>query len=231
MLIIPKLRFSTVSVMRSQRQLSYISVIITVLLMITTINAPVTASEPSDIQLAYDFGTQTLTVNVSHYVANTKTHYIETIEVFRNDISVLNQSYVNQSFNYGMIDTFSVTATVDDNLTVTAMCSKGYPLTRWLIVTTTTTPTTDTPPSTTSIPTTTPTDTPAPPEGSLGPVYATAAVVGVVLLLVLIFAWLEPEQFSSFFKNLGSRVKSAINWTAERLSLLLQQIRAKFPSR
>jgi hypothetical protein len=213
--------------MRSQRQLLYISVVITVLLMMTTINTPVTATEPSAIQLTYDFGAQKLTVNVSHYVANTKTHYIENIEVFRNDVSVLNQSYVNQSFNYGMIDSFSVTAAVDDNLTVTALCSKGYTLTRWLIVTSTTA--TNTQPETT--PTTTPTNTPPPSESSLGPMVATIAAVGVVLFLVLFFWWLEPDRFSSFFKNLGSRIRSAFTWTAEKVSHLFETAKTKLPSR
>ena len=116
-----------------------ITVIITLALIVTLVhNAPVHATEPSDIALVYDFGTQILTVNVSHDVANTKTHYIENIEILNNGLSILNRSYVNQSFNYGMFDTFSVSTVVDDNLTVTALCSKGYTLTSWLIVTSTT---------------------------------------------------------------------------------------------
>ena len=202
---------------------------------------PVAATEPSDMQLVYDFETQTLSVNVSHYVANTKTHYIETIEIQKNGVFAQNRSYVNQSFNYGMYDTFSVSAVVDDNLTVTAICSKGYSLTRWLIVTSTTA--TNTPPPTDTTTTTTePTNGIDSPGTPLGGEIAIVAGIGVVVFLIIFFAWLNPDKVPGAFKQLGSRISGGFSWFGDKLrgalswlkvglGNLLQQIKAKSSSK
>ncbi len=196
---------------------------------------PVDASEPESIALVYDFDSQTLTVNVSHYVANTKTHYIETIEIKNNDISILNRTYVNQTYNWGMYDSFAVSTAVGDNLTVTATCSKGYPLTSWLIVSSTTTTTTTTTTDTTS--TTNTTDVPEIPGTVLdiSPVF----IVGIALVIffILFFAWLEPDRFPG-----GSRIRAgllwfweklrgAISWLGTGISSIFQKIRDKVSSK
>lgn len=187
----------------------------------------VDATEPSDMMLVYDFGAQTLTVNVSHYVANTKTHYIENIEVLKNGLSKLNRSYVNQSLNYGTLDTFSVSAVVDDNLTVTASCNKGYSLSRWLIVTSTTA--TNTPPTETT-PTTEPTDGTESPGTPLGAGPAIAAGIIVVVFFIVFFAWLNPERVPESLKQLGSRIRAGFTRFGEKVGNLLNQIKTRSPS-
>jgi hypothetical protein len=189
---------------------------------------PVKATAPDDIQLTYDFGAQTLAVNVSHYTPSTKNHYIENIEVLKNGFSILNKSYPNQSVDWGVYDTFSVSAVVDDNLTVTAFCSKGYSLTAWLIVTSTTA--TNTPPPETTTPTE-PDDGPESPGITLGTGVAIAAAIGVVVFLIVLFAWLEPDRFRGLTKGLVSRTKTGITWIGEKVGNFLQQIRTRMPSK
>jgi hypothetical protein len=181
------------------------------------------ATAPSDIRLVYEFDSQTLTVNISHYVANTKTHYIETIEIQKNGLSILNRSYTNQSFNWGMYDTFSVSANVDDNLTITGVCSKGYSLTSWLVVTSTTA--TNTPPSSTTSTTETTTTDIGASGTSLGTGPAIAAGAAVVIFFILFFAWLKPEYVPDAFKQLGSRVRVGTTWFVEKLTAVLSQLR------
>jgi hypothetical protein len=191
-------------------------IMLTILGSMTNIT-PVAATVPEDIHLTYDFGTQTLTVNVSHYVANTKTHYIETIEVQKNGASTLNKSYTNQSYNYGVFDTFSVSASVGDNLTVTALCKKGYSLTRWLIVTSGTS--TNSQPTDTTTSTTEPTDTTNPSGTTLGPnpMIAVGVAGAVAVFLIIFFAWLNPDKVPSMFHQLGSRLRSGLSWFGEKL--------------
>jgi len=178
--------------------------------------------------LTYDFGSQMLAVNVSHYTPNTKTHYIEQIEIEKNGVSVLNKTYDNQTLSYYVYDTFSVSTAVDDNLTVTAFCSKDYSLTSWLIVTSTTA----TNPTPTETTTTEPDDGTPPPEyESLGAGVAIAAGVGVVIFFILFFAWLKPEYVPDSVKQLGSRIRPGTDWLGEKLGNFVQQIKGRLPSR
>lgn len=166
--------------------------------------------------LLYDFGSQILTVNVTHEGQN-KNDYIETIEILKNDISVLNRTYTNQTGDWGMLDTFSVSAVVGDNLTVTATCSKGYSITRWLVVTSTiTTTTTNTTTTTTTQPTSSSTTTESTTEAtnntdSQGVPMNVSVAIGVVVVLIIFFIfflmWLKPEYAPDALKNLGSRLK------------------------
>lgn len=185
------------------------------------------ATVAEDIHLVYDYGSQILTVNISHYVANTKTHYIETVEIHKNGISILNRSYVNQSYNWGMYDTFNVPAAVDDNLTVTGICSKGYSLIRWLIVTSTIA--TNSPPSNTTS-TTEPTNGVDTPGTSLGTGSAIAAGAVVIIFFVLFFAWLKPEYVPDVFKQLGARIRNGVTWLGEKLRNMLSWLRAGLSS-
>jgi len=188
---------------------------------------PATATVASDMLLIYDYGTQTLTVNVSHYVANTKTHYIETVKIWKNGISLLNRSYVNQSANWGMCDTFNVAAAVDDNLTITGVCSKGYALTRWLIVTSTVA--TNSPPSNTTS-TTEPTNGIDSSGAALGTAPAIAAGGVVIIFFVLFFAWLKPEYVPDAFKPLGARAKTGVIWLGEKMRGMLSWLRTGISS-
>ena len=202
---------------------------------------------PSDVQLTYEFQSQTLTVNVTH-VGQNKNDYIATIEIFKNEVSVLNRTYTNQSADWGVLDTFSVSAVISDNFTVTATCSKGYSITRWLIVTSTTatnsstTGQTSTTQSTTTTPTTGLTNTTDAQNTplSIGP--AVVAGVAIIIFFILFFFWLKPEYAPETLKKMGARLKGSFIWLGEKLkdlfiwlrdgvSSLAQQIRVKISSK
>ncbi|MGD9396595.1 MAG: hypothetical protein PVJ05_09230 [Candidatus Thorarchaeota archaeon] len=212
--------------MSSRRRSVHAALIVILALAISSAqSAPVEAAESSEMQLTYDFGAQTLTVNVSHYSIN-KNDIIETIEILKNGVFYMNRTYDNQSDDWFVYDTFSVSTVVDDNLTVTATCSKGLSITRWLIITSGTA--TNTPPPETTTPTPTePTDGPEAPGITLGTGVAIAAAVGVVVFLIVLFAWLEPDRF----KGLGSRIRAGFTWIGEKVGNLLQQIRTRMPSK
>ena len=191
--------------MRLRKLTVHITIILSLALLVGSIHiTPVDATEPTDIALVYEFGSQTLTVNVSHDVANPKTHYIETIEVQKNGLSILNRTYANQSFNYGVFDTFSVSTIVGDNLTVTAICKRGHFLTTWLIVTSTTA---TNPPPTETTSTTEPTGSTPPPEPPSGMGPAIVVGVGVIVFFIIFFAWLKPELVPDSLKQIGSRIR------------------------
>jgi len=205
-----------------------IAVVITLTVLTGFANIPhAAATVAENIDLVYDYGSQTLTVNISHYVANTKTHYIETIEIWKNGISILNRSYVNQSAKWGMCDTFSVSTVVDDNLTVTGVCSKRYSLTTWLIVTSTVA-TNSQPSNTTS--STEPTDGVDSSGTALGTAPAIAAGGVLIIFFVLFFAWLKPEYVPDAFKPLGARAKTGVTWLGEKLRGMLSWLRTGISS-
>jgi len=193
--------------------------ILTFVLIVGSIQSPVSGTEPSAVVLTYDPGSQTLAVNISHDVANTKTHYIENIEISNNGISTLNRSYANQSYDWGMYDTFTVSTSVGDNLTVTATCKRGHSLTQWLIATSTTSTS-----STSTETTTQPTNGTDPPGTSMDVGPAIVASFAVILALIIFFAWLNPDRVPNVFKQLGARIKSGF-------SNLVQQIRTRSSSK
>ena len=216
-------------------------VCIAIVIAITVLTSPASiplcaATQPSYIELVYTFGSQVLTMNVSHSVANNKTHFIETIEIQKNGLSLLNRSYANQSYKWGLYDTFSIASAIGDNLTVTGFCSRGDSLTAWLIVTSSTA---TNPPSGTTT-TTEPTTSTDSPNALLnaGPVVAMG--VGVLIFFLLFFLWLKPEYAPDALKQLGSKTRTGVTWLGEKLrgvfawlktglSSLIQRIKNKSP--
>lgn len=225
------------------RKLAFAIVIVITMTMLSSLVyiTPVMAIEPDEMHIVYDFDSQTLTVNVSHFSIN-KNDIIETIGILKNDIFYMNRTYENQSNNEWVYDTFSVSAVVDDNLTVTAFCSKGYSLTTWVVVTSTTATNSPPPDTTTTTTTTEPTNGIDSPGTPLGGEIAIVAGIGVVVFLIVFFAWLNPDKVPSAFKQLGSRIRSGVSWFGEKLrgtfawmkaglGNLLQQIKSKSSSK
>jgi len=228
-------------------------IVITVFVLVLPI-VPVTATDITDMSLTYDFDSQVLTVNVSHYTSNTKTHFVETIKIWCNGVSVHNQTYENQTNSCWEYDTFDISASAGDNLTVSAIESKDYIITRWLIVTgptttstsvtdttTTTTDTTSTTGSTTTDSTeTTSTETTS---GSTNPNIPdspdTPANLGLVLgvgiflviFFIVLFAWLNPDKVPDAIKQLGTRIKDGLSRIWAGISNLFGQIRTKINSK
>ncbi|MHA2192581.1 MAG: hypothetical protein ACXAAR_04060 [Candidatus Thorarchaeota archaeon] len=152
----------------------------------------VDAANPAKIVLRYNQGTQTLFVNVTHQVPNPGNHYVELIEVFKNSVFHFNRTYPEQQFHFGRNDTFSISASSGDNLTVIATCSRGDFLSKSIIVsdsteTTTTTDNTSPTQNTTTEPT-------GPPE-PIEPLDPSIAVgVGFVGAVVFIIAFVMYKE-------------------------------------
>ena len=199
---------------------------------------PVAATDITDMTLTYYFDSQILAVNISHYVSNTKTHYVETIEIWRNDVSVFNRTYENQTYSWGEYDTFSVPANVGDNLTVTATELKGNSTTRWLIVTSSATTSSVTDTTTTTSTTTTESTITAVDPGGPGPSdvpanLAPVIIVGVFLVafFIVFFAWLNPDKVPDAIKQLGTRIKDGLSRIWVGIGNLFNQLRTKITSK
>ncbi|MHA1552433.1 MAG: hypothetical protein ACTSQC_10875 [Candidatus Heimdallarchaeaceae archaeon] len=82
----------------------------------------VQAHSPSNVTLSYDFGTQTLEVTVSHTVSD-PSHFIVQVQIWKNDVSQIIQTYTAQTSDSQHVDSFSITAAHGDVLKVTATCS------------------------------------------------------------------------------------------------------------
>lgn len=118
------------------------------------------AHGPSEVHLDYNFGTQVLTVDVSHNTVNPSTHYIVQIIVEKNSVVFTTRDYTSQPSSASIIDTFNVPADDGDVLRVTAICNLAGQLSESITVSdpsATTTTTTDT--TTTTTDSTTTTDT------------------------------------------------------------------------
>ncbi|MFW9802839.1 MAG: hypothetical protein ACFFFC_09320 [Candidatus Thorarchaeota archaeon] len=163
----------------------------------------VDAETPTKIVLRYNQGTQTLFVNVTHQVPNPGNHYIELIEVFKNSVFQLNRTYPDQQFNFGRNDTFSISASNGDNLTVIATCSRDDFLSKSIIVS----DSTETPETIDSISpiqttTTEPTPPPEPPE-PLDP--SIAVGVGFAGAVVFIIAFVMYKE--GYITQITQRVR------------------------
>ena len=174
------------------------------------------ALAPSDMQLTYEFQSHTLTVNVTHEGQN-KNDYIQTIEIFKNDVSIQNRTYTNQSADWGILDTFDVSAVIGDNLTVTATCSKGYPITRWLVITSTTTANTSTTETNSTTTTTEPTNTTNVQDTPMNSGPVLVIVVGLLIFFILFFLWLKPEYAPDVLRKLGTRLRAGLSLLTEKL--------------
>ncbi|MFX0108535.1 MAG: hypothetical protein ACFE7R_09645, partial [Candidatus Hodarchaeota archaeon] len=163
-----------------------------VLLMIMLSSEPVSATPPTEIALEYNSSTDFLFVNITHIVPNPKNHYIETVEVQKNNVFYENKTFSNQSSIIGQITNFTIPAVGGDNLTVIAICSRGDSLATWMIVpTTTSTTTTSTSTTTTGTSTSTTgttsgtTTTDTEPTDSMGIPGGVALVIGIGVVLFI----------------------------------------------
>ena len=97
---------------------------------------------PSSMTLEYTIATEELAVTISHSVSDVNTHYIELVEIWKNEILELSQDYTSQpdtTFTY----TYQINVTKGDELEVKATCNLGGSLTRNIIpIPDTTSPTT-----------------------------------------------------------------------------------------
>ncbi|MHA2076630.1 MAG: hypothetical protein ACXAB0_00060 [Candidatus Thorarchaeota archaeon] len=166
--------------MMTRTRLSYLSILFLSVLFLQA--APVNAHGPSAVHLDYDFGTQVLTVDVSHSTGTPGTHYIVEIIVEKNSVEFTSRDYTSQPSTSNIVDTFDVSAVHSDVLTVTAFCNIAGQLTESITVidpsaTTTTTDTTTSGGSTTS---------PTPPADLDLTLVIIAGAAGVVIIIIAV---------------------------------------------
>ena len=99
------------------------------LLMIQT----VTAHPPSKLNLNYDDIINELKVDITHSVTSDD-HYIDTIEIYINDIRYNILSYDNQSSRTSFSYNYNIIADEGDNIKIIAKCNQFGTLTRELTV-------------------------------------------------------------------------------------------------
>ncbi len=113
-------------------RISAFSVMITMMIstfIFFTTPVEVSAHPPEDITLSYDYPSQILSVNITHHNLAVPQHYIQSIEVFKNNISVIMETYTSQPDNRQWEVDFDVPAVDGDLLKVEAICSitPNYP--------------------------------------------------------------------------------------------------------
>lgn len=102
--------------------------LIILLLIITSYS--VIAHNPNDMQLEYDFVNNKLDVTISHSVAAPTEHYIESVEIFKNDVSLRLINYTSQPSLSVFTYSYDFDAADGDTIKVIAICSISGGITR-----------------------------------------------------------------------------------------------------
>jgi hypothetical protein len=115
---------------------SYVAMVMLTMVILLLASSPRTteAHSASELVLEYDFPNQTLNATVTHVVVNPNTHYISTVEIFKNDVPFDNQTYVSQPTSDTFEYTYSVPAADGDVLKVRVNCSAFGSLTNQITV-------------------------------------------------------------------------------------------------
>ncbi len=119
---------------KKKRNLVLISLFI--LLIGLSINSTkIIGHSPSNLTLEYSFSDQQLTALLVHSVADTNTHYIIAVDIWKNDVLVNSSSYTSQPSNSIFSYTYNISAIIDDILKVTTECNQGGTKTEQITVT------------------------------------------------------------------------------------------------
>ncbi len=81
------------------------------------------ATAPKSVDLVYDMKTQTLSVTIDHYTLAANMHYIESVEIKKNGVTVSKNEYKSQPTDELFTYTYEVPARKGDLFEVTATCS------------------------------------------------------------------------------------------------------------
>ena len=88
---------------------------------------------PSGMSLTYHSNTEMLDVTITHSVSNLQTHYVDSIDIYINDILNHTEDYTSQpsnTFTYF----YNINATIGETIKVTATCNQGGSITRSITV-------------------------------------------------------------------------------------------------
>jgi hypothetical protein len=109
-------------------------IMLVIVLLLTIISQSAIAHDPSDMDLEYDFVTNELDVTITHSVAAPNEHYIESVEIFKNDVSILIANFTSQPSLSVFTYIFGVDAVDGDTIRVIAICSISGSITQEIIL-------------------------------------------------------------------------------------------------
>ena len=115
----------------SKRTIYYsITVFFLILFAITAVS--IRAHPPDDMQLSYNSNTNTLSVTITHGVADNTTHYIASVEIKVNGTTDQTQLYGSQPDLLSFTYEYTVITNNGSVIQVTAICSVGGSITKTL---------------------------------------------------------------------------------------------------
>jgi desulfoferrodoxin (superoxide reductase-like protein) len=100
-----------------------IGIICLMLVMTVLLPSQVIAHPPQNMILDFDFESQVLSVTITHNSPAPSVHYVNSIEIKRNDEVILTESYDSQPTTTEYTYTFAIEASSGDVLDVTAICN------------------------------------------------------------------------------------------------------------
>lgn len=83
----------------------------------------VRAHPPENIDLEYNADNQVLTITITHNTNDLNSHYVAKVEVFKNDVAIIEENYQSQPTINTFTLTFNVSAVAGDVLKAEATCS------------------------------------------------------------------------------------------------------------
>jgi hypothetical protein len=107
--------------------------LISIIFVIFLFNSAI-AHNPSDMELEYDFFNNKLDVTITHSVAAPNDHYIESVEVFKNDVLQFVINYTSQPTLSVFTYSYDLDAAHGDTLRIIAICSITGSITQEIIL-------------------------------------------------------------------------------------------------
>ena len=94
----------------------------------------IVSHSPSSLTLEYVTETEQLNILIIHSVGDRETHYVYLIEIWKNDVSISNDSYTSQTTTSVLSFEFTLSANAGDTIKVKASCNQGGSLTETIVV-------------------------------------------------------------------------------------------------
>jgi hypothetical protein len=160
-------------------------IMITLFMVVVSSPLSVSAHSPGSIELDFDYDAQVLTVIFRHSVSNPNSHYVNQIEIWKNDVSYTTRTYDSQTNSTTQMDTFDVDAEDGDVLRVTGTCNQGGSRTGQITVAAPATITTSTSESTTTT-ISDDTTTTTPPPSDVLTIWILISVIGIAVLAIAV---------------------------------------------
>jgi len=94
----------------------------------------ISAHPPTKLNITYDKNNNELIVNITHSVTNINNHYIESVNININGITIYNYNYTSQPDKTFISYRYTISADLGDIIEVKATCSEFGSITKELTV-------------------------------------------------------------------------------------------------